>query len=258
MPGTSSVKKKAAQTLSLDKPLPPPITEGSQITPPAPRIVQALKVFEEEVGGREALVNEITAAAQQLAPREQMALALLADPQNDTRQLSDILGTAGLSVSSFLRLFREARGARAYLEALDAVWNRLPEVALDVISRALPARRQCRTCRGSRYLSIPGRHNKKAPDPDPAQDKKVVCTNCNGEGEVTEEPTLDYHKLALQVGGLLKNAPTIQVDASRVQQNLQQNFLSINDTMRSHIAATNRVLYGDSPVIDAEPVEPQE
>jgi hypothetical protein len=225
---------------SLDRALPPRVTGHT----PAPRLVRALKSFEQEVGGRGTLVSEIVGAASQLSPREALALQLLADPAHDRRPLSDILGSVGLSVAAFLRLFREARGARAYLEALDKVWAKLPDVAMDVMSRALPMEKPCPRCDLAGTLPLAGKghgESRGSQDPDRREDQRVLCSTCSGRGVITVEPTLDYAKLALQIGGLLKKTPTIQVDQSK---NLQQNFLSIGDTLRSHIAATNRVLYG--------------
>jgi len=219
-------------TTDLTKPLPSPV-KGD---PPPPRIVQALRAFEEAVGGRDALVAELAPAA--LTAEESLVLQLLADPENDSWPLHEVLGHANVSLARFLKLFRDARGARAYLDALDRVWSALPEVAEDVMKRALPREVFCKPCAGTGFQEI-----KKGKKKD-----KVGCSRCDGAGKVPVEPTLDYQKLALTLGGLPKTTPMVHIDQSTKQQT---TFVG-SDTMRDFVAAVTRIKRTPQAAIDTE------
>jgi hypothetical protein len=213
----------------LTKPLPLPSKEA-----PPPRIVRALKAFEEAAGGRDRLVAELAPAA--LSDQESMVLRLLADPDNDRKPLHEILGYAGVSVARFLRIFRDARGARAYLDALDKVWSRLPDVAADVMERALPKTVFCKPCAGTGFQQVHVGNRPKS-GPLKGQDPPVVCPKCDGVGRRPVEPTLDYQRLALALGGLPKSVPAVHIDQSRTQK----TTLVGSDTMRDFISAVSRI-----------------
>ena len=225
-------------TTELTKPLPSPMSDGS---PPPPRIVRALKAFEKAVGGRDTLVAELAPAA--LSDEESLVLRLLADPENDKWPLHEILGHAHVSLARFLKLFRDARGARAYLDALDRVWDALPEVAADVMKRALPREVFCKPCAGTGFQRIEQKRGKKNP--------KVVCPRCTGVGKVPVEPTLDYQRLALTLGGLPKATPTVHIDQSTKQQT---TFVG-SDTMRDFVAAVTRIKRTPQAAIDTEAID---
>lgn len=217
-------------TTDLTRPLPSPMRED----PPPPRIIRALRAFEEAVGGRDALVTELAPAA--LSDGESLVLRLLADPDNDGKPLHEILGHANVSLARFLKIFRDARGARAYLAALDQVWEKLPDVAQDVMERALPKKVFCKPCSGTGHQKIQKGHRAKK-GPLKKQDDPVVCPECEGKGKRPVEPTLDYQRLALALGGMPKTAPGVLIDQSTKQQ---QNFFG-SDTMQDFVSAVARI-----------------
>lgn len=209
-------------TTDLTAPLPAPRHEDKA----APRVVRALKAFEEAVGGRDTLVNELVTL--QLPEAESMVLRLLADPDNDGTPLHEVLGQAQVSVAKFLRIFRDARGARAYLAALDRVWSRLPDVAEDVMERALPKSVPCRTCRETGKIEVASKKRVK---------DKVLCPDCDGVGRRQVEPTLDYQRLALSLGGLPKPIPAVHID----QSSKTQHNLVIQDALRDFIGVVAKI-----------------
>jgi hypothetical protein len=238
--------------LTLDKPLPLPTSVKT--TPP--RVARALEAFEEAVGGREALVAELLASVE--SENETVLVNLLADPEQDSRPLHEILSYGNFSVARFLRLFKTARGARAYLDALDKVWSKLPDVAEDVMSKALPQSVRCKPCEGTGFQAITGKHNFKKRGPVKERMQKVICDSCEGTGKRKIEPTLDYQVLALKIGGLPKPDPKVTVDQSstRVTQN---NYG--DSAMKDFISAVQRVKSAnlqDIKVVDAEVLQESE
>lgn len=228
-------------TTELTRPLPSPIKED----PPAPRVIRALKAFEEAVGGRDALVAELAPA--ELGEQESLVLRLLADPDQDDKPIHEVLGNAGVSVARFLKIFRDARGARAYLAALDQVWEKLPDVAADVMERALPAEVFCKPCSGTGQQKLKT-ENRAKKGPRRNQDAPLVCPECEGKGKRPVTPTLEYQRLALTLGGMPKQTPGVLIDQSRKQEN---TFIG-SDTTRDFISAVARIRRTPSAPVDVE------
>lgn len=232
----------------LTSPLPSPAGKKG---PPPPRIVRALKAFEEAAGGRDKLVAELAPAP--LSETEALVLQLLADPDRDRQPLHEILGYAGISVARFLKIFRDARGARAYLDTLDRVWEKLPDVAADVMDKALPKQVACKPCGGT------GKQQVHKPKTSRRRSPAVLCPDCGGTGKKDVEPTLDYQRLALALGGLPKAVPSIHIDQSKNQQ--QNNYFE-SGTLRDFVSAVSRIkrtpIDVDATVIEDEPVEGEE
>lgn len=237
--------------LDLDKKLPMP----NDKSPTEPRLVRALRAFEEAAGGREAIVAELATAT--LSEQETLLVRLLADPDRDHQPIHELLGYAQLSVARFLRLFRDARGARAYLDALDKVWQKLPDVAEDVMTRALPKQVTCKACDGSGFQRISATKDRNLSGPLKDQMERVHCPDCSGTGLISQAPTLDYQKLALTLGGLPKPIPGTLVDNSKTQINAQQQNFYGSDTMKDFISAVQGLKYGPRhpAPLEAEVVE---
>jgi len=237
--------------LDLDKKLPIP----NEKAPLEPRLIRALRAFEEAAGGRDAIVAELVTAS--LSDQETLLVRLLADPDRDHQPIHELLGYAGLSVHRFLRIFKDARGARAYFDALDKVWQKLPDVAEDVMTRALPKHVTCKPCQGTGYQRVATSKDKDIYGPLREQMDRVHCPDCEGSGKVAVPPTLDYQKLALTLGGLPKPIPGTLVDNSKTQINAQQQNFYGSDTMKDFISAVQGLKYGPrvipAPETEEEP-----
>ena len=118
------------------------------LQPPPEKIVDALRAFETAVGGRYLLAEALVHSPQDEAD---VIARLLADPENERKSLASLCAAASISFGKFLKIFASARGAAAYLKAMDRVWHEAPEVAADAMKAARTVTRTCRWCRGKGY-----------------------------------------------------------------------------------------------------------
>jgi hypothetical protein len=229
---TGAAKKKR----KIKHPPDPRISLNRTPTLTSSLITRALAQFEETVGGREELVKILT-YGQSPSTESELVINLLADPQNAEERLSFLCARAGLSVGRFLNLFSQAKSAEAYVRAMDRVYPHVPQVAGEVMELALISWDKCRPCDGSGQVKV----TTKA-----GEELEIRCGSCDGLGKIKVVPDLERQEMALKLGGLLKPAaPSVVIDQSKHE--------TTNVSMRSFIAATNRLLYGSS----AEPLEAQ-
>jgi len=150
---------------------------------------RAISSFEKVVGGRGSLVAAMHANPE-LRDEQRIIVDLLSDPANDQTPIGEICHTAGVHIGDILQLFKSGRFARAQVEAIDKLAEKLPEIAEDFASRAVEREVACSGCRGTGDVINPN-------------DGEVTrCLNCRGTGRVTEVPTLDRQRLAFELGGL--------------------------------------------------------
>lgn len=215
--------------------LPPKNGQPGDHSPLSPHLSSALSQIEKAIGGRVA----VGVALQHLpGGKAELLVNLLADPANDARGLALILESAGLSVGQFIQLFKDARLAKAQVEAICKVAEKLPAVTEDVMTRAAPQKVPCQRCEGT------GKGKKGGP---------IKCFACAGTGKVEVEPDLERQKVALELGGLLKKAPAV---INNVQQNAA--FFT-SDHLATWQTAMDKVIYGErkpkvtvEEVVDAE------
>lgn len=152
-------------------------------------MAQAISSFEKAVGGREALVAAMHANPD-LDDAQRYLIDLLSDPSRTKTPIGDLCFSAGVHIGHVLQLFKSGRFARAQVEAIDKISKRLPEVAEDFVSRAIPLEIDCPTCNGTGETIQP--------------DGEVLpgCPSCHATGKVTREPSIDYQRLALEIGGI--------------------------------------------------------
>ncbi len=198
-------------------------------------VAEALDKFESVIGGRPRLVSALLAAP----PSTDLdyVIGWLADPRNDVRTLSALCTEAAISLPEVLEAFKRGDGAAAFVEALAYVHAKTPEVAKDVMARALPYEAPCDRCDGA------GTITRRRKD----EETEITCPRCQGKRTRVVEPDLDRQQFALSLGPLApKSAPSVVVD-QRVQ---------VADASPAGLAkllsATDRILYGPRPV-DSRP-----
>lgn len=198
------------------------------------RVEEALSSLERALGGRHSLISSLLQA--NLGDAENNFMEMLADPRNDAINLAKVAGLAGLSVGRVLQIFKEAKGAEAYVRSINRVYDRLPEIAGDIADRSVPTTTRCVPCRGTGVVDQTT-GAAQVPGADPAN--LVACWPCEGLGTVVVHPDLERQKLALQIGGLVKKDGTVimgNVDA-RVTNNA---FIRSTPDWRT---ATDRLLF---------------
>ena len=185
----------------------------------------AMMELEKAVGGRDA----VKAALEHAPGGEDVKVlqAFLADPRNDLVAIHKLCDKANIALPTFWGLFRHGSFTRAQIAALAKVTQRLPDVAEDVMARALPYHIPCPSCAGG-----------------VAPPKRQRCARCHGTGQLLRQPDVDRQTLALEIGGLIKRGAGGGVHV----QVMQQQALVVSQ-MPSAFAkfqqATDRILYGD-------------
>lgn len=221
--------------------------------PVSPLILASFKQFEDDLGGRTALVTTL-AQADAPTPELQKILGLIADPRFDSKSLGWLCTQAGLSIGDLLRAFRDAGLAKAQAVAQRHVEQHLPRVVEDVMRRAAPYEVCCAVCQGLGTLPMsPG---------TPAGTQPTPCPRCKGEGKEIEYPDLDRQKLALQLGKLVKEpGPGVQVNQQFNQQNNQGSGSFGGGSLEQLQQAVSAILYGPpagaadlAPPLEAEVV----
>lgn len=156
----------------------------------------ALKRFEGELGGREALINILAHA--HATPAQQHVLGLLADPTFTRQSLADVCKRGNLKLSELWSLLRTAALAKAAVKSTLIVSERLPAVVSDVMERSAPYEETCAYCEGvGQIVDAPC---EEEPNPEPYQ-----CPECKGKGMFKRQPELERQVIALKLGGLLRD-----------------------------------------------------
>lgn len=216
---------------------------------PARRVEEALKQVEKVAGGRASIVSALTFSPLELSEDQKLLLGMLADPDNDKRSLAKVVADSGLKIKDLLDLLRQARGAQAYWEALNRVYDFLPRVAGDVMERSIPHQLPCTACNGKGKVRMAGHRAKKQAGAE------EDCTPCNGTGTFLTLPDLARQKVALELGGLLKpggSGTTVNVD-QRVAAGV--GFFSPADLQRFHSASDEALYKGREAAAEATVAE---
>jgi hypothetical protein len=158
---------------------------------------QALDQVEEAIGGRAAFVDTIALAP--LDKKQEHFLRLLCDPMRQTDSVATIARDAGLLPTQVMSLYREASFAKAHAISMGQLAERIPAVVKDLADKALDEVIQCPECLG-----------------DGAASDIEACEKCHGRGTIMRQGDLDHKKVALELSGLLKKGPGVNV---QVQQN---------------------------------------
>jgi hypothetical protein len=192
-----------------------------------PTAVEEVAMFELEraVGGRDALIAALVHAP----PSDDLRVlhAFLADPRNRLVHIQKLCDKAHISLPVFWSLFKEGRFARAQVEAIARVTERLPGVAADVMMRALPHRVPCPACHGLL---------------DP---KRRKCRTCQGQGQIPAQPALATQELALEMGGVIKRGGGDRGVHLQVTQQQALMGSQMPTAFARFQMATDRLLYGD-------------
>lgn len=146
---------------------------------------EAIEVFAKAVGGRDALADTLAVAGPGGGDIARIT-ALLLDPRYAHWGLPRLCSMVGLTVAELFAAYRKALLTRAHLQATHTIAAKLPAVVTDVMDKALPVPIPCEVCGGR------------------GQTDQVPCWRCTGTGRVLSEPTVERHKLALELGQLLE------------------------------------------------------
>lgn len=201
-------------------------------------MIAALKRFEGELGGRDALVETLSHAP--LSKDQQYIVGLLADPAYADASLADLCRRGNIKLPELWGLLRSAALAKASVKATLVVGQHLPAVVSDVMRRAQVHEEPCAYCEGTG--TIVDEPTAEDPNPEPYR-----CPKCEGKGRFRHLPELDRQVVALKLGGLLKDGAGLTIN------NLNQAFAN-PDAVGSY----DQLLTAADQALEGEVVRPDE
>lgn len=212
-----------------------------------PLAAPAIDTFAKVLGGRADLAAELLTSPDLTAPIRKVLLLIL-DPRFDRHSLSKLCDEAGLTPGEFFAAFRDATLAKANITAIRKVAERLVAITECVLDGAVNQLIVCEECNGStQQLYPPARKGQ-----DPTIGK---CLRCNGHGEVPVRADFEKQKIALELGGLLKKGPAVQLNQLHQSLHLTQSGSGSNLAQLQQAAAA--VMFGrDQPPLDLPPDPP--
>ena len=197
---------------------------------------EAVEVFAKAVGGREQLVEALAIAG--TGSEIERITTLLLDPRYANWSLSRLCQTVGITVADLFASYRKASIARAHIESTHIIASRLPPIVTDVMDKALPRPIPCEACQGLGAVD------------------QTPCWRCVGTGSVLSEPTVERHKLALELGQLLEKKGGLIVQQNNMAASLGGTAPGSLEQLQQ---AVGDLLFGDrrgsaaAAVVDAEP-----
>ena len=140
--------------------------------------------------------------------------AALADPVNVGIKFSTLCRKVKIPWKELVPYFLDFQRAQAMYNVALAI----PTVAEHTVKDAQNTERKCPNCKGSgQYQKFNKKTGEKVGEPE-------ECAMCEGSGKVEIKGNKDDRKLSLEMAGMIKNAPLV---------NVNQNFgVGIEDTMR--------------------------
>lgn len=217
---------QSVQTLKVSS----PNNENLAVSLQVPKkITNALEQFEDAVGGRQTLIDNLSLA--NLDKREAHFLDLLLDPRRQEDNINIIAKDAGLKPIQIIDLFRSASFARAHAISMGKLSSALPDVISDIAAKSVDARIECPQCQGDGKIS-----------------DGESCMTCNGKGTVMRYSDLDRQKIVLEAGGLTKKGGGVNVN---VQQN-NIGTVQASSYFSKFVKDSDSTAYDVGEIIDAD------
>lgn len=188
----------------------------------------ALDHFEQNIGGRDALIDVLELAP--LDKKQEHLLNLLLDPKRKSDSINVIARDAGMKPAAVLELFRNASFAKAHALALAKMAEALPDVVADIAAKSVDQKIECPTCFGLKKVS------------------EVDCPTCYGKGSVMRYSDLDRQKILLEGAGVTKKGGGVNVNV-----NQQVAVTQPGSFFSSFVKNSDQTAYAiDAEVIDSE------
>jgi len=185
-----------------------------------------LDIFEQEIGGREVLIDNLSLLP--LDKKQQHFLYLLCDEKMTSQPLSIVARVAGTTSTAVLELFAEAAKRKSLAISMGLVSVSTPRILRDIVDKSVDAKVECPECMG---VVIEG----------------IDCDRCHGRGVVLRESSIDHQKLVLETAGILKKGPGVAV---QVNQNVGNTTMS-GTFFSKFVAQSDQAAYD----VEAEVIE---
>ena len=208
---------------------------------------EAIDTFVKALGGRDKLADALAVADS--APEVERIAVLLMDPRYDSYSVRRLCTVANITVMDLFAAYRSAALARAHIEAMPVIAEKLVGVIQDVMTRAQPHYVICTACRGTGSITPEPSKAKPNPGPEP-------CKTCIG-GQILVLPDLDRQKLALEVAEVIK--PKGLTINQGVSINNPSGGAGVPGSLEQLQQAVSTILFGSTrdeepstPAVDAE------
>lgn len=212
----------------------------------APGVIQELETLESALGGRDRLTGYLLLAP--LTPDLKYLVGLLGDPANRTKTLAALSAQSNILPGEILRHVQAAALARGKALASVVVGAKIAGVVDDILKKAAPYTEACNgPCGGTGYLPLPD-PTADTPNPNP-----VACPTCKGGGVLLYQPAFENQKLAVELAHLLPKGGGLNILNQQINANLAGS--SGDGALEQLQHATDTILYGTTPVVDAELAE---
>lgn len=219
------------------------------LDPSRKEVQGALSRLETALGGRTTLVDTLVAAPS--TEQLRYVVGLIADPRHAHKSLGELCELGHITPDQLLAAYRSGKAAKAQALAFAAVYDRLPDVAADVMRRAEVHLVQCPGCLGR------GTTTKTVKFKDEWKSENKTCETCGGSGEVEREPDLATQELALTIGGLVPKpggahlSVGVAVDARQVAP--EASFSQVQKALAKLLQPPTVQVAHDSPDAPAAP-----
>ena len=192
------------------------------------RIREGIKEFEQQIGGRRALIEALSSAdaAEDIAE----ILTILADPKYDTVSLAKLCAQAGISPGQLFGAFKKAALVRGQiLGSLEAA-KLVPTVVREIGKTCVPYDEPCERCNGAGYIE--------------SGEEKVsarACTACNGVGSIHHAGDHEQQRTILELTGLIQKGSGVAVNVQT--NNLLPQQGSVGGSLEQLQQAVSELIY---------------
>jgi hypothetical protein len=210
-----------------------------------PEVQEALGKLEQAFGGRQSLIDTLVIAPS--TAQLQYVVGLIADPRNEKRTLGDICEEGGITPDQLFAAYRSGKAAKAQALAFDRIYDPVPDVAADLMRRALQHAALCTTCNGKGTLKE--KQVIKGTTTDEIRYATTECYVCDGTGKIQKDPDLKTQELALTIAGMVPKAGGVNVGVNvdaRQQLAPSASFSDVTKALAKMLAPPR--------VIDVDPV----
>ena len=203
--------------------------------------IRQLNTFIQELGrgdiaiGSQVFQSLVSMAAVRDERLDQL-LGAFALPEAQDLTPGEVVAGVGLRPGEILKIVREAALAVAGVRSIAQLAQHLPNITLDVATRAQVHYLPCGSCQGTgRVTPKPTKD-----DPTPAEE---VCYTCRGTGQLRHEADLERQTLALEMGKLLPKGGGTNIAV--VNNNAGSGIQATSGVFSNLVRATDRILHGD-------------
>jgi hypothetical protein len=207
------------------------------------RAAEELKLLEQELGGRQALVTALTFAP--LGKDARYVLGLLGDPDNERRPLAEICRLGRILPGQLVDMLAKGTELRSRLLSTQIIARRAPKVVEEVMDRAATYEDICAACNGT---------GSATPDPtaEEANPEPVLCAVCQGHGRLRFDADPVCRAQALELAGLLGKGGGISIVNQQLQVGDRTTSVMGFERMQE---AMDEILFGKAAVGHPEVVD---